>query len=81
MPIRRRPRTMTVMAENRSSDPDRTVTINAGRGPSWGFVVAVLGFVLSLVAILAIGIVSLDLTAADLDPGPAAVQEQGASDH
>ncbi|MCY1159596.1 MAG: hypothetical protein MOP51_2621 [Citricoccus sp.] len=65
---------MTSMEQQKTYDPDRTVTINAGRGLSAGFVLVVLGFLVSLVAVVGIGLTSFG--AMPSDPGSASSAEQ-----
>lgn len=72
---------MATMEQHRTYDPDRTVTINAGQGSSPGLILGVLGFLASLVAVIGIGLLSLDMATDDLESTPPAAQEQETNDH
>lgn len=72
---------MATMEQQKSYDPNRTVTINAGHGSSQGLILGVLGFLASLVAVIGIGLLSLDVTANDLENTPPTQQEQETNHH
>ncbi|MFW6186837.1 MAG: hypothetical protein ACOC84_02385 [Actinomycetota bacterium] len=69
------------MEKQKSYDPDRTVTINAGRGRSGGLVLGALGFLAGLAAIVGIGIVSIDVANDSTGGQPGSVQEAGTGGH
>lgn len=66
---------MATVERQHSYDLDRTVTINAGRGPSAVFIPCVLGFLVSLVAVVGIGIVSFGAVPSGPGSAPSAEQE------
>ncbi|GEO92425.1 hypothetical protein KFL01_17310 [Kocuria flava] len=65
---------MTGMSEQHA--PTRTINGRSDRGSSGPLIAIVLGFLLSLAAMVGVGIVSLDMTEQTLgDEGAATVQE------